>query len=106
MESPEAKFKTVDDYISSFPPDVIKKLTTIRKIIKKTAPKADEIVSYGMAAYKLNNKPLIYFAAFKKHIGIFPGSIKIPLEEPISTKTISDLVKSQLQRNSKKKPKK
>lgn len=102
MKSSTAKFKTVDDYINSFPPDVIKKLIAIRKIIKKEAPMAEESVAYDMAGYKLNAKPLIYFAAFKKHIGLYPGTTKVPLDEPVPTKLITDLVKEQVKRNGKK----
>ena len=101
MEAPKTKFKTVDEYIGSFPEDVQRKLETIRKTIKKAAPKANEVVAYGMAGYKLNG-PLIYFAAFKKHIGIYPGTLKIALDEPVPTKLVSDMVKQQLKRITKK----
>jgi uncharacterized protein YdhG (YjbR/CyaY superfamily) len=89
--------KSVDGYIASFPPDVRKKLEQVRKIIKKAAPKAEESISYKMPTYKLNG-PLIYFAAFKSHIGLYPGSAKLPLDEPIDVKKVSDLVKQQLKR--------
>lgn len=62
---------TVDDYIAGFPEDVRALLTQVRATIRGAAPEAAEGISYGMPAYKLNGKPLIYFAAFKKHIGLY-----------------------------------
>lgn len=97
MKATQRSFKTVDEYIDSFPEDVGEKLALIRKTIKKTAPKAEESISYNMPTYKQNG-PLIYFAVFKSHIGLYPGSIKLPLDEPVKVKMISDLVKDQLTR--------
>ncbi|HEX8059991.1 MAG TPA: DUF1801 domain-containing protein [Cyclobacteriaceae bacterium] len=97
MKTAERAFKSVDDYIYSFSPEVVVKLELIRKTIKKIAPKSEESISYNMPAYKQNG-PLIYFAVFKSHIGLFPGSIKLPLDEPINVKAVSDLVKHQLHR--------
>ncbi len=54
--------KTVDDYIASHPPLVAERLTKIRQLIKSLAPDAVEGISYGMPAYKLSGKPLVYFA--------------------------------------------
>ena len=93
-------FKSVDEYIDSFPADVREKLELIRKTIKKAAPKSEESISYNMPTYKLNG-PLIYFAVFKAHIGLYPGSIRLSLSEPVETKVISDLVKHQLHRKKK-----
>ena len=100
MKTTQRAFKTVDDYISSFPPETQEKLELIRKTIKKTAPKAEESISYNMPTYKQNG-PLVYFAVFKKHIGLYPGTVKLPLDEPIKVKSISDLVKHQLSRRAK-----
>jgi uncharacterized protein YdhG (YjbR/CyaY superfamily) len=90
-------FGSVDDYVSSFPPDVAEKLELIRKTIKKAAPKAEESISYNMPTYKQDG-PLIYFAVFKSHIGLYPGSIKLPLNKPIEARVISEIVKHQLRR--------
>lgn len=97
MKASKAVFKSVDEYIDSFPEDVQEKLDLIRKTIKKTAPKAEESISYNMPTYKQNGL-LIYFAVFKSHIGLYPGSIRLPLSKPVDTKVISDLVKHQQQR--------
>jgi uncharacterized protein YdhG (YjbR/CyaY superfamily) len=102
--------KDLDDYIAGFPDDVQKILEKIRKTIKK-APRAQEKISYKMPAFALDGD-LIYFAAFKKHIGIFPpvrgdaklnkelsryrgekGNLKFPLDEPIPYDLIGRLVK-------------
>jgi len=70
-------FKSVDDYLETFPKETQSLLVKVREIIIKNAPKATESISYGMPAYKTNGKPLVYFAAFKNHIGFlcdaFPG---------------------------------
>ena len=55
----------VDEYINSFPADIQFKLQAIRMLIFKLAPEVDESFSYGMPAYKIFKKPLIYYAAYK-----------------------------------------
>lgn len=67
----KVEFKTVDEYIKGFPKELQPTLETIRKTILKIAPKAVESISYGMPAYKLNGKPLVYFAGYKNHIGFY-----------------------------------
>lgn len=93
---------SVDEYIQSFPDDVQSILKKIREIIRNAAPEAEELISYQMPAYKLNRKPLVYFAAWKEHIGFYAtpagnkafkkelaayqgakGSVKFPLNKPI-----------------------
>ncbi len=65
-------YNTVPEYIASFPKDVAEKLKSLRSLVKKIAPKAEEMVRYGMPAYKVQNKPLVYFAGYEKHIGFYP----------------------------------
>ena len=60
----------VDAYIADFPPDVQAVLAQIRATIRKAAPKAEEVISYGMPAYKQHGY-LIFFSAYKKHIGLY-----------------------------------
>lgn len=62
---------TVDQYIVSFPSAVTARLQRIRHAVQTLCPDAEESMSYGMPAYKLLGKPLIYFAAFQKHIGVY-----------------------------------
>ncbi len=65
------KPKTIDDYISRFPEELQEKLEKIRQTIKKAAPNAEEVISYQMPAFKQKGI-LVWFAAFKNHIGFFP----------------------------------
>src|SRR5262245_51937532 len=62
---------TIDDYIAEFPAEVRSILKKIRSTIRKIVPQAEEKISYKIPAFALDGD-LIYFAAFKKHIGIFP----------------------------------
>lgn len=71
MKTPTPKVSTISDYIRLFPKDVAVRLQTIRDIVKKAAPAAQEVISYRMPAFKLNGI-LIYFAAYEHHIGIYP----------------------------------
>ena len=114
------KFKTVDEYISTFPAKTKNLLKELRQIIKKAAPKAEEMISYNMPAYKLNG-PLVYVAGYDHHIGFYPtgsgteafkkeiakyktskGTIRLPLDEPLPTKLITDIVKYRVSINAEK----
>lgn len=75
MEDKKLRFKTVDEYISSYPDEIQVFLEKIRKAIKESAPQAEEVISYNMPAYKLNGT-LVYFAAHKNHIGFYPANSK------------------------------
>lgn len=72
----QAASSGVDAYIKSFPKDVALKLQSIRGVVRKNAKDAEEVLSYHMPAYKLNGM-LVYFAAFKNHIGFYPFSSAI-----------------------------
>ena len=118
--------ETIDAYIATFPPKVRTILKKIRATVKKAAPKATEKISYRMPAY-FQDGIVIYFAAFKSHIGIFPpikddaallkqlannlgpkGNLKFPLDEPIPYDLITRIAKLRLKQNGarKKQPKK
>ncbi|GAL85630.1 PF08818 domain protein [Sporocytophaga myxococcoides] len=111
------KFKTVDEYISSFPPEVRPILEKLRQTIIKAAPKAEEVISYNMPAFKLNGA-LVYYAAYKKHVGFYPtnsgitefadeladyktskGAIQFPLDKPLPTGLITKIVKFRIVEN-------
>ena len=64
-------YKTIDEYIATFPKDVQVILEKFRQAVKEAAPKAEETISYKMPAFKQNGI-LVWFAAFKNHIGFFP----------------------------------
>jgi len=66
----------VDDYIGQFDGEVRERLLRLRKLVKTMTPDAEEKISYGMPAYKLHNKVLIYFMAHKEHIGVYPGRLE------------------------------
>lgn len=71
------KVKTVSEYISGFPKNVQVRLRALRSLVKKLAPKAEETISYNIPAYRFGatlSGRLVYFAAFEKHIGIYPAS--------------------------------
>lgn len=63
----------MDDYIRSFPKEVRLVLITVRRAIHASASSAEEAMSYGMPAFKLKGKGLVYFAAWKDHLGFYPG---------------------------------
>jgi uncharacterized protein YdhG (YjbR/CyaY superfamily) len=114
----------IEDYINNFPLKVQTILKKIRKLIKKTCPEAKELFSYGMPGYKLNGKPLVYFAGYKNHIGLYAtpqghiqfkeelsgykqgkGSVQFPLEKEIPYDLIKRIVKFKKESiGSKKKP--
>ncbi len=113
-----AGFKNVDEYIESFPPEIQERLIKIRTAIRKVAPGAEESISYGMPAYKLNSKPLVYFAGFGKHIGFYAtptgysefkkelgkykqgkGSVQFPLNHPLPLDLITRITKFRVKEN-------
>jgi len=108
----------VDGYITEFPPEIQDKLNQIRKVIRENAPDAVESIAYGMPAYKLNKKPLVYFAGYAKHIGFYAtpsghsafevqlsqykqgkGSVQFPLDQPIPLDLIAEIVRFRVSEN-------
>lgn len=63
---------SVDDYIAQYSDDVRERLVQIRSLIREIAPDAQESISYAIPAFKLSGKPLIYFAGYARHIGLYP----------------------------------
>lgn len=62
---------SVDTYLSTFEGEILNRMKEVRALIFSILPEVDESVSYGMPAYKLNGKPLIYFAGYKNHFGLY-----------------------------------
>ena len=108
---------SIDEYIAGFAPDLQSILNKIRATIKSEAPAAEEIISYRMPAFRLHGI-LVYFAMFKKHIGLYPpvsgdtaiekaiapyagpkGNLKFPLDQPIPFKLIRRIVKLRIKQN-------
>jgi uncharacterized protein YdhG (YjbR/CyaY superfamily) len=111
-------FKTVDEYINSFPRHVQEPLEQIRKTIKQAAPDAQELISYNMPSCKIHKRQLLYYAAHKNHIGFYPmksaiekfknelsiykgakGSVQFPLDKPIPLDLITAMVKFRVEEN-------
>jgi len=95
-------YKDFEEYQRNFPAPTRELLGQVREAVRRAAPGATEGISYGMPAFKLNGKPLVYFAAFKNHIGFYAtptghrefaaelaaykqgkGSVQFPLDRPI-----------------------
>jgi uncharacterized protein YdhG (YjbR/CyaY superfamily) len=120
MEKGDATFTTVDEYIATFPEATQKLLQQVRKSIHSAAPAAVEKISYQMPAFFLNRN-IVYFAAYKKHIGFYPGassvatfkteivhyktakgSIQFPLDQAMPLDLIRRIVKFRLEDTDKK----
>ena len=65
-------FTTIDDYVGTFPEDVQAILEEVRRAIRKAAPAADETISYQIPTFTLNGRRLVSFAAWKRHISLYP----------------------------------
>ena len=76
MQKNKSSPDSIDSYIAQFPSDVQTRLQQLRKSILKLAPGATEAMSYQIPTFKLNGN-LVHFAAFKKHIGFYPGAAGI-----------------------------
>src|SRR6478752_2967097 len=102
MQANQTTPKDIDEYIATFPLDVQALLQQIRVTIKSAAPNAEETISYQMPTFTLNGHYLVYFGAYKKHIGFYPapigiaefeadlagyesgkGTVKFPLDQPM-----------------------
>lgn len=118
MKTKQTIPKTIDEYIAGFPADVQEVLEKIRATIRTAAPKAEETISYQIPTFNLYGKYLIYFAAYKKHIALYPapignpefkedlsayqsgkGTLKFPLDKPIPFNLIARLVKFRSREN-------
>ncbi|HSY76093.1 MAG TPA: DUF1801 domain-containing protein [Bacteroidia bacterium] len=111
------KAKDFNEYKSAYTAEIQKKLEQMRACIKKAAPKAEEVISYGMPAFKLNGI-LVYFAARSKHIGLYPtasgienfkkelvgyetsrGTVQFPLDKPLPLGLVTQIVKFRVAEN-------
>ena len=118
------KNNEIDMYIATFPKLTQELLEQVRVTIMKAAPRAEELISYRMPAYKLNGI-FVYFAGYKNHIGFYPtasgiaafkdelssykgakGSVQFPLDKPLPLDLIAKIVKFKLNENLKRAKKK
>ena len=109
--------KDFDQYISTFPVEIQNKLKVFRAAIRLAAPESEEIISYQMPTFYFHGN-LVYFAAFKNHIGFYPtstgvevfknelsyfkhskGTIQFPLDDPLPLQLISRIVKFRVKEN-------
>ena len=110
--------KNIDEYIAAFEGNVQASLVKLRATIKKTAPKAEEKMSYAIPTFFLGGKNLVHFAAYDKHIGFYPtpsgiaafakelklystskGAVQFPLDKPLPLGLISKMVKYRVKEN-------
>jgi uncharacterized protein YdhG (YjbR/CyaY superfamily) len=105
--------RSVTDYIAAQPAAARAAVKRVRNTIRKAMPMADEVISYGIPAYKLNGRAVIFFAGWKQHYSIYPatdglaeafkdelasyevskGTIRFPLSEPVPVKLIEHIAK-------------
>jgi uncharacterized protein YdhG (YjbR/CyaY superfamily) len=105
---------TVDEYIAAQPEALRPKLEQVRAAIRRAVPEALEVIGYGMPGYKVNGKPLLYFAGFKQHYSLFAasgtffaslaeelkdyeqrkGTVHFPFDKPVPVKLISRIAKA------------
>ncbi len=112
-------YATIDEYIASFPENVQNVLQQVRQAIREAAPDAKEAISYQIPAFQLNGN-LVWFAAFKDHIGFYPrasgieefkeklsayeiskGTVRFPLDKPIPLELIKEIVRFRVKENCK-----
>jgi uncharacterized protein YdhG (YjbR/CyaY superfamily) len=121
MAISKTKFKTIDDYIGTFPEDVQEKLERLRQTIKNAVPEAEETISYNIPTFTLNGRYLIYFAGYRNHIALYPAprptnrefadklsrylgkgtraSIRLPIDEAIPSALVNSIVKARVAEN-------
>ena len=111
------KFRTVDEYLSRLPKTAKDNVEGLRKTIRQAAPQAEEVISYNMPALKWTGM-LLWYAAFKKHVGFYPkasaiaafkeelkdyktskGTIQLPFEEAIPAALVKKIVRFRVEEN-------
>jgi uncharacterized protein YdhG (YjbR/CyaY superfamily) len=103
-------------YLASLPPAVRTRMKTIRDLVRDLAPDAVEVFSYGIPGFKLDGKPLVWYAAFARHTSLYPmtasirkahaaalkdyktstGTVQFPLDEPLPVALVKRLVRARL----------
>ncbi len=120
MRMRETPPRSIDEYLEAFPVEIREKLEQLRATVKAAAPAAEERISYRMPAFYLHGN-LVYFAAFKDHIGFFPtssgvaafetelapykaskGTVRFPLDAPLPLKLVAKIVRFRAAENLKK----
>ena len=124
MKSPNAKPQSVADYLATVRGDKRVALVQLRSTIRAAAPAAAECISYGLAAFRLNGRPLMAFAAWTNHCALYPmsstvvsvfrdelkgfetskGTIRFSPDKPLPTALVKKLVKARIAQITKEKP--
>ena len=111
--------KTIDEYLAAVSDDQRAVLEKLRKTIRAAAPQAEECISYGLAAFRLNGKPLVGFGASAKHCAFYPmngstvaafknelknydtskGTIRFSVSKPLPAALVRKLVKARIAEN-------
>jgi uncharacterized protein YdhG (YjbR/CyaY superfamily) len=110
---PNKAFMSVDDYIATFPEDTQEVLQQLRTTIREALPGAEEVISYNMPAYRLGDRPVVWFAGWKKYFSLYPvtgslfeafnhdlapykvnkSTLRFPLSEPVPVTLIKRIAK-------------
>src|SRR6478735_5185446 len=109
--------KDFAEYLTYYPKEIQQMLKELRATVKKAAPKAEEYIGYGMPGFKYHGV-LVYFAAYGKHIGFYPGAsgienfkkkltiypvskgtVQLPLDKPLPLELITEMVKFRVAEN-------
>jgi uncharacterized protein YdhG (YjbR/CyaY superfamily) len=120
MASQRPKPASVEEYIEAFSPEVQTVLQEIRRVVREAAPRAHEVISYGIPALR-QSEVLVYYAAFKQHVGFYPpisgdarlekaaapyagekGNLRFPLNQPIPYDLIARITRLRAKQDAKK----
>jgi len=120
MEASKSQYTTIPEYIARFPEHVRGILEELRRVIRESAPDAEEAISWGMPTFRLHGN-LVHFAAYKHHIGLYPGSsaidafstelplykhskgaVQFPIDKPIPFDLVRKIVRYRVKENSEK----
>jgi len=116
MHSAKTKPRTIDEYLAALSDDKRAALEKLRQTIRAAAPKAEECISYGLAAFRLNGRPLVAFGASVNHCAFYPmnsttvaafheqlksfetsrGTIRFAVDKPLPTSLVKKLVKARI----------
>ena len=119
MPTAKTKPKTIDEYLAGVREDQRVALEQLRRTIRAVAPKAEEYISYGLAAFRLNGRPLVAFGASANHCALYPmnsttvgafreelksfetskGTIRFQADNPLPTALVRKLVKARITEN-------
>jgi uncharacterized protein YdhG (YjbR/CyaY superfamily) len=111
--------KTIDEYLAPLSQDMRAVLERLRKTIRSAAPKAEECISYGLAAFRLNGRPLVAFGAAANHCAFYPmssstvavdkdelkdyhtskGTIRFQVDKPLPATLVRKLVRARIVEN-------